>query len=162
MTISDFLQKYKIVMHPNFWPVFVFFFYIAPILHLSPCPWGTLCTSLDNSCAVISAILACKIREATYLCLTELKRCSTLPIAEEKLSRRREREREVCARAEQSRRTERERRERERRGCYAAHAEQSKTHRDRDRERDRERERCVARALNRADAQREREISEST
>ncbi len=47
MSISDFLQKYKIIMYPNFWPIFFFFFfYIAPIFHLSPCPWGTLCTSL--------------------------------------------------------------------------------------------------------------------
>ncbi len=25
MTISDFLQKYKIVMYPNFWPIINFF-----------------------------------------------------------------------------------------------------------------------------------------
>ncbi len=52
MTISDFLQKYKIViMYLNFWPIFLIYlyacvcvcvFYIAPILHLSPCLWGTL------------------------------------------------------------------------------------------------------------------------
>ncbi len=61
----------------------------------------------DNSCAVISAILTyLKFdKQATkYLCLTELKRCSSLPHAEQKLSRCREsdrertRKREVCAR----------------------------------------------------------------
>ncbi len=46
MTISDFLQKYKIRMFPIFWPI-IFFPLILPLfLHLSPCPWGTLCTSL--------------------------------------------------------------------------------------------------------------------
>ncbi len=44
---------------------------------------------------MISAILACKIREATYyLCLTELKHCSSLLQSKQKLSRRRARERE--------------------------------------------------------------------
>ncbi len=45
MTIRDFLQKYKIVMYPIFFPIIFFPPHIAPFLHLSPCPWGTLCTS---------------------------------------------------------------------------------------------------------------------
>ncbi len=42
MTISDFLQKYKIVMYPNFdlyiyiFFFFFFFFTLPPILHLTP------------------------------------------------------------------------------------------------------------------------------
>ncbi len=104
---------------------------------------------------MILAILACKIREASNIIsvFKLIKFCSSLPRAEQKLSRYRERERErerdvracpeqklnrrsdaerekdVCVRAEQklSRQTERER-ERER---------------ARERERERERERCV-------------------
>ncbi len=35
----------KLLIYILYW----FIFYIAPILHLSPCPWGTLCTSLSNT-----------------------------------------------------------------------------------------------------------------
>ncbi len=50
----------------------------------------------DNSCAVISAILACKIRKATYFCLTE----SAGPFSRtlNRADTERERERGVCAR----------------------------------------------------------------
>ncbi len=54
MTISDFLQKYKIVMHPIFWPIYIFssycpFFYIwAPAPEeLSACPW---CAVAGSEC----------------------------------------------------------------------------------------------------------------
>ncbi len=37
MTISDFLQKYKIVMYPIFWPIF--FFLILPLFYIyAPAP----------------------------------------------------------------------------------------------------------------------------
>ncbi len=39
MTISDLLQKYKILMYPNFLPIIILFFSTLPLfLHLSPCP----------------------------------------------------------------------------------------------------------------------------
>ncbi len=92
-------------------------------------------------------------KQATlYLCLTKLKRCSSLLCAEQKLSRstERERARERCEHAEQklSRRTERER-EKARERCE--HAEQKlsrRTQRERERERERKRERGVS-TLNR-------------
>ncbi len=36
-------------MYQTVTSVYILFFYIAPNLHLSPCPWGTLCTSLVRS-----------------------------------------------------------------------------------------------------------------
>ncbi len=111
---------------------------------------------------MISAIPACKIREATYLCLTE----SAAPFRTEQtqrerergrgvraLEREREREREVCVRA-----LERER-ERERGVCarWERERERERCARAGKRERERERERCV-RALGKRERERERGV----
>ncbi len=50
----------------------------------------------NNSCAVFSAIFACKIREATSSILTE----TAAPLCRSMNRAEREREREVCARCE--------------------------------------------------------------
>ncbi len=57
--------------------------------------------------AVLWFRLYLHVKLEKQLCLTELKRCSSLPAA--RWERERERERERCARAEQSRHRERER-----------------------------------------------------
>ncbi len=46
MTISDFLQKYKmVIMYLNFWPII---YYYDNVFHLSPCP-DELYTSLKHT-----------------------------------------------------------------------------------------------------------------
>ncbi len=39
---------HDILIHWDAYIIYIYYFFnITPILHLSPCPWGTLCTSLQ-------------------------------------------------------------------------------------------------------------------
>ncbi len=75
MTISDFLQKYKIILFPIFWPII--FFHILPLFYIwAPAP-EELCTSL-NGIKYLKCFIPGSVKKLSTIYLPEF---SDVPLA---------------------------------------------------------------------------------
>ncbi len=86
MTISDLLQKYKIVMYPNFWPIIFFlFFFTFPLFYiwapapeeLSARPWFLVHSDFYSIVFFLSNCLVTHLLQNIFFCVQHMKEINT-------------------------------------------------------------------------------------